>query len=135
MNKNKISEKILNKVNVLHKNLRENVFILCENYEKTKFFLDKFKFSYKPYRFAKSFLVEIDGDDLSVLSNLKDIKYIDINTKVSSCGSEKIFINIEHLTENKYLGQGQTICFIDTGIHPHFDFIFPKSRIVKFIDL
>lgn len=134
MNKNKISEKILNKVSILN-NLREKVFIFCENYEKTKKFLDKFKFSYKSYRFAKSFLVEIDSDDLSVLSNLNDIEYIDLNTSVSSCGSEKNFINIEHLTENKFLGQGQTICFIDTGIHPHFDFIFPKSRIVKFIDL
>ena len=44
-------------------------------------------------------------------------------------------MNLSALTENKFYGQGQTICFIDTGIHPHFDFIFPASRILKFVDL
>lgn len=33
------------------------------------------------------------------------------------------------------LGKGVTICFIDTGIYPHIDFIIPKSRIKKFVNL
>jgi len=44
-------------------------------------------------------------------------------------------MNLSNLTENKFFGKGVTICFIDTGIFPHFDFVFPKNKIIKFIDL
>jgi serine protease AprX len=34
----------------------------------------------------------------------------------------------------KCLGEGQIICFIDTGIEPHCDFLLCDNRIEKFID-
>lgn len=134
MNKNKLNENILNKVNILNSKLNEKYFIFCKNYEKTKKILDFNKFFYKNYRFANCFLVDADFDDLNFLSDQEEISYINSNDIVSTYGTEQKLIDIEKLTENKYLGQGQTICFIDTGIQPHFDFIFPKNRIIKFVD-
>jgi len=135
MNKNKISSKVLNKVSILNTKNFENVFVFSKNFNKTKHFLDNFKYFYTPYRFANCFYVAIDKEDLSILSQQDDIIYIDSYAFVQAQNNEYDFMNLTSLTENKYFGQGQTICFIDTGIHPHLDFIFPHSKIIKFIDL
>lgn len=135
MNKNKISNTILNQVEVLNTEKFKNVFVFTENFHKTKQFLDNFKYFYTPYRFAKCFNLQADDDDLSILSHQNHICFISSNAEVQTLNNEQDFINLSALTENKFFGQGQTICFIDTGIHPHLDFVFPKSKIVKFIDL
>ena len=135
MNKNKINPNLLSNVTVLNSNHYETVFVCCKDFIKTKKILNKQNFKYSSYRFANCFKVDTDFDDLKFLSNLDTVTYIDKNSKVQSLNNEQNFINLQKLTEKKFLGQGQTICFIDTGINPHFDFIFPRSRIIKFIDL
>ncbi|MBR1987599.1 MAG: S8 family peptidase [Clostridia bacterium] len=77
----------------------------------------------------------IKPKDLDILSERLDIKFIFNNEIVFAEKFEKEFINITKLTNNLPQAKGQTICFIDTGIYPHFDFLFPKNRIIKFIDL
>ena len=134
MNKNKISPELLNEVSALSYS-KNNAFISCSNFNKTKQFLDAYEYKYTPYRFANCFLLDLDYNDLNILSNLDFVDYIEPNIKVSSCSFKKELIHLDNLTENKYFGQNQTICFIDTGLHPHFDFIFPHSKILKFIDL
>ncbi len=134
MNKNKISPNLISEVNVLS-NKKQNVMVTANDFNKIKSFLDVYKYVYTPYRFANCFCLSADGDDINILSNQQDVNYICENLSVTLEKFEKQLLNIENLTQNKYLGQGQTICFIDTGISPHFDFIFPKSRIIKFIDL
>ena len=133
MNKNKISNELLKQVNVLSLK-KQYVFLSSNNFFKTKTFLKENNYNFIPYRFAKCFYVEINSDDLNILSNLNEVSLIHVNTLVQALNQEKDFIKITNLTENKYLGQNQTICFIDTGIHPHFDFIFPYNRIIKFVD-
>ncbi len=135
MNKNKISHNLLNDVEVLNTKKFKNVFVFSENFNITKKFLDNFKYSYTSYPFANCFYLSADVDDLSILSHQNHVSFINSNARVQTQNSEGDFINLSTLTENKYFGQGQTICFIDTGIHPHLDFILPKSKIVKFIDL
>ena len=135
MNKNKICNNLLNKVETLNTKKFENVFIFSENFNKTKHFLKNFNYSFIPYRFAKCFFVKVDREDLNILSEQSHINFVQSNPYVQSLSAEQDFLNLENLTENKYYGQGQTICFIDTGIHPHFDFIIPKSKIIKFVDL
>ena len=133
INVHKISPEILNTVNVM--NNKENHVIVCANdFYAVKRFLRENGFEYKPFRFASCFYVKADIDDLHILSNLADVNYIHANTQVLTHSQEKDIIAINNLTEGKYFGQGQTICYIDTGIHPHFDFILPKNRIIKFID-
>ena len=135
MNKNKISHSLLNEVNVLNTKKIKNVFVFTENFNKTKQFLDNFKYFYTPYRFANCFYLPADTDDLNILSIQNHVSYISSCTQVLTQKSEQDFINLSALTENKFFGQGQTICFIDTGIYPHLDFVLPKSKIIKFIDL
>jgi len=135
MNKNKISKELLNNVTALNTKNFKNVFVFSENFNKTKQFLDNFKYSYIPYRFAKCFYLPADTEDLNILSNQNEVCFISSNPNVQTQNSEHDFLNLTALTENKFLGQGQTICFIDTGIYPHLDFILPKSKIIKFVDL
>ena len=135
MNKNKISNTLLSDVKVLNTKNFKNVFIFSENFNKTKKFLDNFNYSYIPYRFAKCFFLSADSDDISILSHQNDISFITSCVEVQTQSNEQDFINLSTLTENKFFGQGQTICFIDTGIHPHLDFVLPKTKIIKFIDL
>lgn len=135
MNKNKISISLLNDVEVLNTKKTKNVFIFTENFNKTKQFLDNFKYFYTSYRFANCFYLPADFDDLSILSMQNHVTYISSCAQVLTQNNEQDFINLSNLTEGKFFGQGQTICFIDTGIYPHLDFILPKSKIIKFIDL
>lgn len=134
MNKNKISFSLLNKVKTLNTQF-ENVFVFSENFEKTEQFLKNFKYSYLSYPFAQCFYLSIDNEDLNILSMQNHVSFISSNANVQTLNTEQDFINLSKLTENKHFGQGQTICFIDTGIHPHLDFVLPKSKIIKFVDL
>ena len=134
MNKNKICPNLINEVNTLSNKVK-SVFLLSNNFNKTKKFLKENNFIFKPYRFANCFSVFADFEDIKFISNQQNVAYIFNETQVQTLSKETNFLNLSVLTENKFFGQGQTICFIDTGIHPHFDFIFPKNRIIKFVDL
>lgn len=134
MNKHKISPEILNEVNILSDKNQHNVFISSNNFDETKKFLIDNKYKFIPYRFAKCFNITANSEDLKIFSNQNEITYISSNPIVLAQSKEKDIISFNKLCENKYFGQGQTICFIDTGIHPHLDFILPKNRIVKFVD-
>ena len=135
MNKHKISNQILSKVSILNTKNTQNVFIFSENFNKTKKFLRIYGYDFKPYRMANCFYANVDIEDLSILTSQSDIKFISPCVSVQTQNIEADFMNLSALTENKYYGQNQTICFIDTGIYPHFDFIFPNNKIIKFIDL
>ena len=135
MNKQKISSHLLNSVSALNIDTKFDVLISCADFSKTKLMLENYGFEYVPYRFANCFGLTADGEDIKFLSNLDEISFIHSNALVQAERLEEDFMNLSILTENKYLGQGQTICFIDTGLHPHVDFLFPHSRIIKFIDL
>ena len=144
MNKHKISPQLLNEVNVLNTNntnYKKNcekskfVFVFSNNFKKTEHFLINNKIFYTAYPFIGCFCVYADLDDLNILSYQNEIIYINTNTSVQALSHEQDFINISALTENKFFGLGVTICYIDTGIYPHLDFVFPHNKIIKFIDL
>ena len=134
MNKHKICPEILNEVNILSDKNQHNVFISSNNFDETKKFLIENNYTFVPYRFAKCFNIQLKNEDLENFSNRNEVVYISSNAIVQAESREKNVINFANLCENKYFGQGQTICFIDTGIHPHLDFILPHNRIVKFVD-
>ena len=135
MNKNKISVELLNNVNTLSCNHKQSVFIFSKHFDITKKFLTENKYLFKPYRFANCFSLNAENEDLKILSLQNNVSFISSNPKVQTLSREYDLINLNSLCENKYFGQGETICFIDTGIFPHLDFVFPYCKIVKFIDL
>ena len=134
MNKNKVSPNLLN-VNILATDSTQEILIDCADFSTMKKFLDEHQYQYKPYRFINSFSLSADLDDIVIMSYMQQVNYIYPIAEVLSTNNNQDFIHLDHLTEGKFFGQGQTICFIDTGIHPHFDFVLPKNKIVKFIDL
>ncbi len=143
MNKDKIAPKLLSNVSALnthnynekfHKK-EEFVFVFSNNFKKTEHFLINNKIFYKSYPFINTFYVRNDMDDLNILSHQDDVAYINSNAAVQTLNLEHDYINLKNLTEDKYFGKGVTICFIDTGIFPHLDFIFPHCNIIKFVDL
>ena len=135
MNKNKISPNLLNKVSVLGAGKTDTIILSCNNFSKTKEFLRVNKYYYVPYRFNNCLMLNADREDLNILSNQEFVDYIYPNDIVNIERVENEIIHSNEFTENKFLGQNQTICFIDTGIYPHLDFVMPKNRILKFIDL
>lgn len=134
MNKNKISSAILKRVNTLNENTKNEVLICAEDFDNTKHFLIENGMAFKPYRFAKCFSAVANFNEINLLSNKNFVHFIYENTKVFAENDQNL-MNLSNLTQNKYLGQGQTICVIDTGIYPHLGFVFPKCKIKKFIDL
>ena len=134
INKAKINPILYNNVSILKKNEIGNVLISSFNFEKTIKVFEKFNLKYSPYPFANCFCVEVKLNDLAKLSQEKSIKYIDPCVKVFAEQKQQDSTRLLNLTEDAFKGQGQTICFIDTGIFPHFDFVFPFNRIVKFVD-
>ena len=128
MNKNKISIELLNEVNSLNSNQTKSVIISTSQFDTLHNFLTANNFKFKPYKFANCFLVECKLNDLVNFSNLNQVELIHSNSYVLTCKQEHDIINLQNLTANKYFGKGVTICFIDTGLTPHFDFIFPYSR-------
>ena len=139
MNKCKIAPELLNNVNTLgtQKNSKkfENVFVFSKNFKKTKQFLQEYNFFHTPYPFINCFCVRADMDDINILSCQDEVVYSNPTTQVQTQNQEHDFMNLQALSQNKFHGENVTICFIDTGIFPHLDFIFPHNRIVKFVDL
>lgn len=133
MIKEKISPEILNNVTILSEST-SNVCVLSTNFFETKKFLDNNSFKYKSYFFAKCFFVCCNNDDISILSSQNHVSYLAKKSEIFSLKQTDI-LSLHNLTLDKYFGQGQTICFIDTGIAPKFDFILPNNRITKFVDM
>lgn len=133
MVKNKISKNLINKVSVLS-NSTENIFILSNSIKETEKYLLNSNINFQTFKFAKCFSCNANFEKIKEMSHLKSVDFICENFPVKIEQYEKDFMHIENITEHTFLGQNQTICFIDTGIYPHLDFLFPKSRILKFVD-
>ena len=133
-------------VKKFHPNLLKNVEILaCQdiscvvssfNFTNTKQELEKLNINYTPYSFTSSFFVKTNFESLKKISNLSSVEFLTKTEKVSTnIFNAKKVINLNNLSQNKYFGKNITVAFIDTGITPHLDFIFPKCRIIHFVDL
>ena len=133
MNKNKIHSSLLNEVNTLN-NKAKQIIITSNNFLKTKHFLQNNGYIFTPYRFANCFSVLADVETIKTLSTLNYVTYISPNTEVQTLNNGKDITNFNNWTNKLKTNSNCTICFIDTGIYPHLDFILPYNRIIKFVD-
>lgn len=83
------------------------------------------------YDFLNIIAVKTCIKNLNIFSKQKFINYISSQAEVKSL----INVSKKILNCSDYYKECSTICFIDTGIMPHMDFVMPKNRIVKFVDL
>lgn len=132
---NKIHNNLLKEVKVLSDNEYDCLVSSCD-FLKTKQLLEARKIPYIPYPFINNFFIKTNYTNILNLSEENDVCFLSSPTKVTAqIFNAKTTINFDKLTSGKLCGQGITICFIDTGIYPHLDFIIPKNRIKKFVDL
>lgn len=134
INLTKINPLILKQVGVLQKNQKQNIIISSADFEKTRLIFEKLNLTYTPYKFADCFCLYADFEDIATLSHEKSISYINPCIKVFAEQKQQESTNLFKLTQGEFKGNNQTICFIDTGIFPHLDFLLPSNRIIKFVD-
>lgn len=128
----KIEPSILKSVSAESVNSTIDCVLFAWDYNKVK---RRLKTDFKPiyYPFINAFGVKLNLKSILSLAELKEVSYITQATKVSAC------INVA----NKILNTEQTpsqpaefcTAVIDTGVYPHLDFMVPKNKLVKFVDL
>ena len=134
----KIDPSILFKVNT--KNDRyENIdcFVYINNFYRTKNYLKQLKNCtvYNEYPFINAFAINVVPQNISILSSINHINYITSQAKVfAQVNIAKKIMDLKCFENNFLDGSGVTIAFIDTGINPHLDFVYPKKRIIYFKD-
>ena len=133
-NRVKINPILFKQVAVQDFKQTKTVLVSCFNFCKTQQVFESLKIKYCSYPFANCFCINVTPKELQKISQIKWVKYIDPCVKVFAEQKQQDSINLEGLTQKQNMGNGQTICFIDTGIFPHFDFVFPRCRIKKFVD-
>ncbi len=83
------------------------------------------------FPFINSFSALLSPKEISSLARSDSVVYICSQTNVFALMNiAKKIMKIPPFA----FGEGQTICFIDTGISPHCDFMLCKNRIEKFVD-
>jgi len=83
------------------------------------------------FPFINSFSVNLTKKEITSLSYSDSVVYISSMSNVFALMN--VAKKVLHIPSFMY-GEGQTICFIDTGIRPHCDFLLGEKRIVKFED-
>ena len=84
------------------------------------------------YLFIKAFLVRVTEEEIVCLAKKNYIKNLSSNSKAFTMMN--VAKKVIGTTELGLSGKGVTIAYIDTGIHPHLDFMLQKNRIVFFKD-
>ena len=110
---------------------REGVecLVRTSNSQSLRQYINKFsKKIIKVYEFINSFSARLTKKEIISLSQKDSVAYISSNASVFALMN--VAKKVLHIPKKCY-GEGQTICFIDTGIYPHFDFIFPNNKIIK----
>ncbi len=77
--------------------------------------------------------VNILPSSLQKISALKIVEYVSRAASVQAMidVSRKI-MRVDEVHNAGFRGEGVTICYIDTGLAPHMDFVFGKNRVLHF---
>lgn len=84
------------------------------------------------YLFINSFRVNATKKQLSMLTNMSQVRYI--SSVSSALTMMEVSKNILGVNDSSLTGRKQNIAFIDTGISHHPDFLFGGKRIIFFKD-
>lgn len=129
----KIDQNLIDKVELLSKDNEIECLIYSNDFFATRKCLKDYKLEEFP--FIRAFGLKMKKDKIFNLTRFKHIDYITSEAKVfAQINVAKKIINVEKLHEQNLTGKGVTVAVIDTGVYPHIDFIYPKSRIVFFKD-
>lgn len=131
----KIHNNLISEIHALSDKKYDCIIDSCDFFRTAKT-LNEQNIKYQAYPFINSFFISESYTKILALSEYDDVNFLSKPVKVSTqIFNAKNTINIRNLTKSTASGKGTTICFIDTGIYPHLDFIIPKNRIKKFVNL
>ena len=83
--------------------------------------------------FISAIGVKVRADLLFKITNLSIVDYVSSVASVQAMMEvSKKILRVDEIHKAGYLGEGVTICYIDTGINPHLDFVLGKNRIKCF---
>lgn len=81
------------------------------------------------------FAAVLPGSALAKIASAGEIKQIHLDREAHPCldiGGPSVLADVAQA--GGLTGRGQTIAFLDSGIHPHADFLRPSSRLVAWYD-
>lgn len=88
------------------------------------------------YPFIKAIGVKLSHNQIIKCAKVSTVKFISKQTKVSAqINVSKKILALDNFYKKGIYGKGVTLAIIDTGINSHLDFMIPKNRIIKFVDL
>jgi len=132
----KIDSKLLSQINILKTDNLIDCLIYCDNIDKVVYFLNK-KFNIKKFNLfniLNAVGIKTSVNNIIQISKFNNVKYVCSNSKVQTCVNvAKNISGASNVIRGKY--NSYSCVVIDTGIFPHIDFMIPKKRIIKFIDL
>lgn len=130
---NKIEPNLLKSVRLLNINDKLECVLYANNFGKLYNYLRSCFTEVYPVPFIKAFVVKLNYKNIFHLSELNTVKYI---TEVSRVSALVNVANKILKTDNIIAKQSNfSVAVIDTGIYPHLDFVVPRNRIIKFVDL
>ena len=133
MIREKIDKALLNIVQLLQDGKKSQCIVKAYDYKRLKnILLHRQVPILNKYPFIKSFMVLVDKNQLSMLSNLSQVKFCSsVSTASTLMRVSKKILGADKLD---LTGEGVTIAFIDTGIYEHGDFCIGQKRIICFKD-
>lgn len=82
-----------------------------------------------------AYVVELYEKDLPKIKSLEGLKSVYENTRITAqMDKARRILKADFAEDKGYTGKGITIAFLDTGIAPIKDFIYPNNRIICFKD-
>lgn len=133
---NKICPELLKVVSLNYEESKSNCIIFASNYKKLKSQFIANNQQFLEYPFINAFGVSLYNQQIINLAKTNIVEYISKQSKVfAQIDISKKILKVDNFYKKDIFGKDITVAVIDTGINPHLDFVMPKNRIIKFVDL
>ena len=114
-----------------------NFFVWVEDFYSSKKYIEKYFKTNILCEIAsqKVFVLDLDETKLKFLTSFPFVKWIKKNEMATILlKKSRNFLRIDDFHKMGNLGQGVVVAIIDTGCHPHLDFLLGRNKIVCFKD-
>lgn len=133
---NKICPELLKVVTLKDNDSLTNCIVYANDYLKFKKQMTQNGIAFYEYPFMSAFGVQLTQKQIVDCAKVNVVSFITKQTKVSAqINVAKNVLGVKEFYSRDIYGKGVTVAVIDTGISPHLDFVMPKNRIIKFVDL
>ncbi len=110
--------------------------IYATDYFKLKKQMTQYKIPFYEYPFMYAFGAKLTQKQIINCAKVNTVSFITRQTRVSAqIDISKKVLGVNEFYNRKIYGSGVTVAVIDTGVNQHLDFVMPKNRIIKFVDL